>query len=299
MTSRKIGNPPPLTRADEIDRLPSDRYSRGEKRRLKQLLHGEPAVETWQDQLGRDWGANQASRAVVVDPADAARWRYILGTGFSSGSAFEIDLAELLRRGLDKPFKAKVGTVSDFADWVYRLYVPQKSIAGLRAGSSAELEIETARQSIRPPAREAWELVYRGLWDSEAPSFEIPELNVKGVPLRGKPDLVFREKKTGRILILDIKLTEHRVPRDGWPNVWAQLWAYSKVPMWRDAPEVILAAEFWSYRSLNIDITATLNWKSSDPLLNHRARLLFDCYKRRAEKSSVTNGRGTVDEEAG
>jgi hypothetical protein len=45
----------------------------------------------------------------------------------------------------------------------------------------------------------------------------------------GKPDLVFREKRSGRILIVEIKATEADIYADGWPNLRAQLWAYSKI----------------------------------------------------------------------
>ncbi len=43
----------------------------------------------------------------------------------------------------------------------------------------------------------------------------------------GRPDLVFKHKKTGEVLIVEIKVTDAEIPDGGWPNLRAQLWAYS------------------------------------------------------------------------
>src|SRR5690606_785060 len=129
-----------------------------------------------------------------------------------------------------------------FTSWIFGLYESRRDARKLELGRQLEREVVARR--IPVPEHSRWKLEYDGTSRSKQEPLSIPSLLVNGQALRGKPDLVFREKKANRVVIVDIKISNAFIPSDGWPNARAQLWAYSKAD-WR-ASEIILAAEVWA-----------------------------------------------------
>ncbi len=103
-------------------------------------------------------------------------------------------------------------------------------------------------------------------------------MTLNGTPLFGKPDLVFKERSSGNILILELKYTNAEIPLDGWPNLRAQLWAYSQIDEWKDAPEIHLAAEIWAGSIHTPTIKASMSWESRDSNLIADNEQLFRLY---------------------
>lgn len=103
-------------------------------------------------------------------------------------------------------------------------------------------------------------------------------LTVGGTPLRAAPDFVFKERSTGRVVIVEIKASNREIPRDGWPNLRAQLWAYAHIDEWRNAPEVTLVAEVWGFTSDRIVLRGTRRWASTDEQLKRDNLQLFTLY---------------------
>ena len=148
------------------------------------------------------------------------------------------------------------GNVTDFSDWVYSLY--QKGVTPAKLAQHAAMEVHIDRQrkiekknlwrfrSTLSGATPGWKLKYKHFADNNAAPLKISDLKSRAFNLFGKPDLVFSNKK-GVILIVEIKMTSAIVPKDGWPNLGAQLWAYANADIFKAAPKVLLGAEIWGY----------------------------------------------------
>ena len=159
-------------------------------------------------------------------------------------------------------------TVSAFANWVYSLYGrPGEDDDALKRGLEAEKVIFEFCQNSHVGPKEAWtiasplmlsrrpdgwKLVHQGIHlnDKHVPYFELEELTVRGEPLRASPDLLFRNSQTGHVLIVEMKLSRQSIPSNLWPNIWAQLWCYSRIPTVMQAPSVTVTGEVWAEGSL-------------------------------------------------
>ena len=106
----------------------------------------------------------------------------------------------------------------------------------------------------------------------------IPTLTIDGNPLRGVSDLVFRDRKTNRILIVEIKVSRAKLREDGRPNLKAQLWAYSLIDRWAKAPEILLAGEVWAPTRPEPLRRRTWFWNAADETLQAENRELFEAY---------------------
>ena len=169
---------------------------------------------------------------------------------------FKINPRDFLKKAKYK--KCTPGnTVSSFSDWVHSLYARAGDEHLKRLGLSKEITIFKARKLflesrfIATIPKNDWRLIYNGLhkcpeerFDS-AGSFMIPALVINGKPLTASPDLVFRNNVTGEIIIVEIKYSNRFIPSNLWPNVWAQLWAYSHIPDFQDSPNITVVGEVW------------------------------------------------------
>lgn len=154
-------------------------------------------------------------------------------------------------------------TTSAFAEWVYSLYGKPGSIEDIERGKEAEHSIFAERRKGADTReilhacdnqylarhRPEWEMIHCGLHlqpDTEPRSyFGLPELSVEGQPLGASPDLLYRNRVTGEVVIVEIKMSRQPLPSNLWPNVWAQLWCYSKIPIVTHAPKVTVIGEVW------------------------------------------------------
>lgn len=156
-------------------------------------------------------------------------------------------------------------SVSAFSNWIYSETVGYRLDAvptseeeqrrrrseGKFAHRDLELFIQWMRQntSVKFESRD-WKLVHA---DDHADGlqkriFQSSRLQVEGKPLTGTPDVVLQNCATDEFLIIERKFTRippERVPDAGWPNLRAQLWAYSWMDDWRDAHEVYLIGQIW------------------------------------------------------
>lgn len=172
---------------------------------------------------------------------------------------FELRPSLFLRNAVERAPHNPGQTVSEFADWVYSLYRRSvKDPEALAAGTRAESAVFEERLScITEPEFAAtksfeWRLIHSGLRAAgrERPEiFEIPGLTIDGIAIRGCPDLIYENPKLRRMVVVEIKFTRKQIPSNLWPNVWAQLWAYSKIPLIKDCPSVNLIGEVWGANS--------------------------------------------------
>ncbi|MCI0350929.1 MAG: hypothetical protein L0Z53_16000 [Acidobacteriales bacterium] len=137
-----------------------------------------------------------------------------------------------------------------------------------------------------------WVLEFDGTGDSEVEALQISSLQVANRPLFGKPDLVFRHKRTGDVLILELKTWNGhgRLPPFGWPNMKAQLWCYGLADAWRDAPNVLLQGRVWRWldrptmdqpdadAGLQHPGIALQPWLASDPRVHSECVELFTLF---------------------
>jgi hypothetical protein len=224
------------------------------------------------------------------------RWAALLGEVAPVGKPYRIThediknrLASLARHRARTPSanesSTQANTVSAFSDWVIRLYVPERSNAALMSGLEGEravvahrLRVQRAKLEVPRWEQQGWKLVHDGVRGAFEGGFSIPSLEVGGASMTGVPDLVFRERKTGRILIVELKVSEAILPSDGWPNLRAQLWAYSRIEKWSTAPEVLLAGEVWSPESAGLQRRRTYQWRARDEDLQSESKELFEAY---------------------
>ena len=222
------------------------------------------------------------SNAEPID-AEAKRWENY----FSKEpvfSQFRLNHQKLITRARFRPPEKPGRKVTDFTDWIYRLYTPEKNDSRLEQGLAREREI--AKTRIPVPKNSDWELIFTGMGDNHQDHAEIiSALQINGKPMVGKPDLVFKEKKSNRILIVEIKTStdQTKIPSDGWPNLKAQLWAYSKIDAWKNAPEIILIGEIWGFKSDKVWPCKTICWKSNFNFFDAENAELFKIYKSHCE----------------
>jgi len=258
-----------LTR-DDILALDPGLFSVEEKKAYIDLLYGNTAEWTWK----RDLESVETNRL---------RWNNLLNEQLASGQPYRVDHQKLLRLAKNYPPRVAGSAVTDFTDWIFRLYVPERDYYSLVRGQRIERDIAIKR--IPVPAHSRWKLIYNGMLNNGSSVFSISDLTINGAPIRGKPDLVFREKKTKRILIVEIKVSERELPSNGWPNMRAQLWAYSKIDEWKDAPEVILVGEIWGFR-YGLRLRKAIHFRSKDQTFEQENAELFARYSTFCERST-------------
>jgi hypothetical protein len=170
-------------------------------------------------------------------------------------------------------------TVSGFANWIFSIYRRDRSPFALAVGKEAERRITQIRLQHSNNHHD-WDLLPDGTGEARH-ALPATELALNGQILHGSPDLVFRERRTGRIVIVEIKASDAVLPRDGWPNLRAQLWAYSRLNEWRDSPGMLLVGEVWNERGTRC--RGTYGWNAMDGVLNNQNKELFIEYRKVVE----------------
>lgn len=250
-----------LSKKDIFD-LPESLFSREEKQAYINALYGAWG-NSWKDDLKRTVHSMQ-------------RWESILSAKAPWDPSGPTSHELLVNRAKILPPIEAGTSVSHFTDWLYRLYVPEKDYARLAVGR--RLEREVALKRIAVPTHGRWKLIYNDLDEKDRASLTIPKLRIGGAPLKAKPDIVFKERSTGRILIIEIKVTDKRIWANGWPNLRAQMWAYSKIEQFETAPEILLVTEVWGLRP-SLHRRQVLGWKGSDQTLEQQNSELFSIYE--------------------
>lgn len=154
-------------------------------------------------------------------------------------------------------------TARSLADWVYRLEhsaretVPHRSKRFLQAARRAISNVldRNADKEIGE-----WELLSCDDGSSDATVYEALCLRVHEQPLRMKPDAIFRHTQSGVLAIAEYKIPSPmvRVPAAGWPNLAAQLWAYSLADDWVDNVNVLLIGALFAWNGVEAKLSAAL-----------------------------------------
>jgi hypothetical protein len=258
-------------------------FSKEEKELLSQQLFGvrldEPLQKdlTWQEQRDQRWNALLQGQELSTP---AYKWR---GPELIQRTE---RLEELGYKPAVRVSKEKrTRTVSAFADWVMRLYIPENDPIALQRGIEGERAVVDRQGMLRRTKLEiprwefgGWKLEHDGIRGQFMDAFDISTLKIGGEGLQGVPDLVFRERRTNRIAIVEIKVSSADLPSDGWPNLRAQLWAYSRIDRWMNAPEIILAGEVWAPVSAGLVRRATYRWVKGENGLEEECAALFTKY---------------------
>lgn len=194
---------------------------------------------------------------------------------------------------------SKVGpSVTEFADFVFRESTEtQKRIGygkkedwqkynGIISESNMS-QYKAAASQITQKSSE-WKIMYRGAAsDSDKQILECRFLTKENKPLRGCPDLVIESIDEKSIIIVEQKLkTDYldfpKIPDHTWPNVRAQLWAYSWITDWDHLPDnnVIMIAEYFWRPNPNAGDPVYLGcrgvWKRSDQEFNRESMDYFE-----------------------
>lgn len=192
-------------------------------------------------------------------------------------------------------------TASKFAQWLYSLYADAYGSAQDREeGKEVEAAILTARRkayscvdaNVLSTSFPDWRLVHNGMHISQTASpeyFTISELAVAGEALRVLPDLMYRNRQTGDIMIVEIKNSRLAIPSNLWPNIWGQLWCYAQIEQVRKAPRVTVIGEVWadawtpghrgSSGSHVLSLRASVRRDPRDSAYDRFFRTLFDIYR--------------------
>lgn len=192
-----------------------------------------------------------------------------------------------------------VATASAFANWVFedakpnwRRYASDDDIVPedviLRLGAVDHAEIERIKASIPNEfIGTAADYAVDFVDDGADVSFEASNLLIRGVPVRGRPDLVLRHRSKDHVIIVERKTTRLRRPLDiaetsrgTWRNIEAQLWCYSHLDPWRDAERVTLVGDIWiRQRGALTRAIEPLVWLKDDPEHSSSCRALFKRYR--------------------
>lgn len=246
------------------------------------ILDLDPGAYTNEDkdalvrQLFGDIGVGFANELANVT-AEMERWTSIHGADTSAENQYKTPHASLIEAARRIPPWTPRGRVTDFSDWVFRLY-NTSNYQSLARGAAAEREI-ALRRIPRLTHNERWKLIYDGMGEkAQVDPCAISNLSINGRAIYGSPDLVFRDKKEQRILILELKATTvPSIPSDGWPNLRAQLWAYSQIDRWADAKEISLVAEIWGVHRLKV--RKVIGWRTDDVKFQSENRELWEIYQ--------------------
>ncbi len=227
-----------------------------------------------------------------------------------------IDHAKLVRLAKKKPPIVVKPTVSAFTGWIYDLYVPERDEQSIERGAEFEVMFASLFKNRNKPlhARKLarvdgsrinanlagqWDVEYEDPLDRPNELFSINSLSVCGSPMVGRPDMVYRQRGTGNVLIVEHKSYWKRdqIPSYGWPNLKVQLWCYGMIDRWRDAPKIFVMGRifdlgqymydmrgfFWGYQNSNCSpfyryIFNTDVLSAKDPRVHQECLELFTLY---------------------
>jgi hypothetical protein len=175
-------------------------------------------------------------------------------------TSFDLVPTEFLRKAQTIPPLKPEPTASAFAQWVYSIYgTADGRDRDLNDGKEAEEEIWARRRAATSSndtnflrrSGMGWTLIHNGLHLQNAATITplvAPHLRVRGEALRGSPDLMYSNREGAELLIVETKFSRQQIPRNLWPNVWAQLWCYAQFQPALDARNVTVIGEVWGER---------------------------------------------------
>lgn len=155
--------------------------------------------------------------------------------------------------------------VTDFTKWVMSLYLGAPNQSSLDRGKHIERSVA---RLAKPSANSDWALIYKDPLECAPTPLKISALKFNGNPLWGAPDLVYRNNTTDELIIVERKATDKPIPVNGWPNLKAQLWAYSHIDDFKNAPLITLIGEIWGMVDGRLKRRAVLRWSKIDKVFD-------------------------------
>ncbi|MCB8883774.1 ribonuclease E inhibitor RraB [Acidisoma cellulosilytica] len=254
----------------------------------------------WRDASERERGRILFGQTLGYDPVSLKRqFDYYRSTPMAP--PFRLVPSQFLSKArAQRPHNAEP-TASKFAQWLYSLYADaygsphdrdegkkaQDAILAARRGAYACVDADVLLASFPE-----WQLVHNGMQmaQSAIPDyFKIDDLKVFGEALRVLPDLIYRNQRTGEIIIVEIKHSRMAIPSNLWPNIWGQLWCYAQLEQVRESPSVTIIGEVWGdawayfkwRRSTShlVCLRASVRRDSRAPAYDRFFRTLFDIYR--------------------
>ncbi|MGH8728467.1 MAG: hypothetical protein ACREV9_09975 [Burkholderiales bacterium] len=227
----------------------------------------------------------EAERQAQLRLLNERRWDYCVGATVNNSFLvpYRFSHTELLRMARSSLLKQRKrpaqNRVTDFTGWIYDLiYGPQRSPELLTEGKRGEQAVARIKRRLPLRSHSDWEPIYSDPLDGKPEALEISLLTINGSPLYGAPDYVFRNKTTGTIMIVEIKVSDRELWSDGWPNLRAQLWAYGHIDRFLNSTrDIVLVGEIWG--RTQISLRQTLRWHLSDAKFCESNEQLFDIYQ--------------------
>lgn len=218
-------------------------------------------VQFWPSLPNEDAASARAAvlfgQELVEDPLRQGTFSLRFGSPTKPHLTFKIVPSEFLRKARLMRPRDPHPTASAFSQWVYSLYGrADGNEEDVAEGKVAEQDIWQRRRaavtcndnrSLRA-AGLPWSLIHNGLNlpDREKPNYlSIPSLCVNGAPLRASPDLMYANTDRTEVMIVEIKFSRQELPKNLWPNVWAQLWCYAQLETARNAHKLTVVGEIW------------------------------------------------------
>lgn len=197
------------------------------------------------------------------------------------------------------PPKNPIPKASNFADWVFRNSSYYREPVN---HEQKKRKYEKMRQGLVD--HRAIDLFFRHKWtldnleranssewdliSADSHVYKSSCLKINSKPMYCKPDVVLQNKISKSILIIERKTTsvpQEYIPKNGWPNIQAQLWCYSWIDKWYKAPDILLVAQIWhrTYKpkggyALELNKNIGSLWKRSDKKHNKFCHELFKAY---------------------
>lgn len=193
-------------------------------------------------------------------------------------------LEELTKLADRSPPLTRSATADSFTSWIFQLEHPP--YYGPRTRYPSPLSIcrqivSRATDRWDNDGNKEWDLLYCDDSTKDSKTYESSVIRLNGQPLRLKPDVVFKHRSSGFIIILEYKIPSPRVtvPRCGWPNLALQLWCYSWIDEWASNPNVALIGVPWIWDGALPQLPDLLpRTLKRDTLLQKNCRALFELW---------------------
>lgn len=204
---------------------------------------------------------------------------------------FRIQPIELLKLAKEKAPEKIAFTASAFSDWVYSLYRKQPNLLGMAKGRAAE-ELWDKPPPYNPTFSiinsSSWKLTYCGIGKEgdAAKTLSAPSLQILGTPMKCKPDLVYLNNWDSCAVIIEVKCTTQPLPRSLWPNIWAQLWSYSKIQQFAALEHLLVVAEIWAIYGKSLVLRRMVRRNPRREVFDRFYTQLFDIYQEHLSKNS-------------
>jgi len=196
---------------------------------------------------------------------------------------FRVSTNELIKRASYRRKRDVLKyTVTEYTSWIYSLYLRKASPEQYRKGKQGEREIARHLPAF---SAKGFDLVYKDPLEKDVIPLKISALQCNNKPLWGTPALVYKDTEKDTLYIIERKtvsinsLIHSGLPSDGWPNLRAQLWAYSHIDKFQSYNKIVLIGEAWIATGLELPKrVGAWRWDKTDNQFEQENTALFKAY---------------------